>query len=61
MCSHGHVCLSAEDKVVLQPAYKSHKKSLTAHVGNKEFALQLQSKSNRLPSGADLDPLQWGS
>lgn len=45
--------------MALQPASKSHKKSLTAHVGNKEFALSVQIQPS--PSGADLDPLQWGS
>lgn len=42
------VCLSAEDKVALQRAYKTHKKCLIAHMGNTEFALQLRSKSNNL-------------
>lgn len=59
MCSHSHVCLSAEIKVALWHAYKSHKKSLSAHVGNKELALSVQIQPS--PSGADLDPLQWGS
>lgn len=45
------VCLSAEDKVALQRAYKTHKKCLIAHMGNTEFALQLQSKSNHLLLG----------